>query len=134
MQCAVKIPELSTIYVVTMLEEYLKPSDGVEIVKDAWVETPMNIAEWPDGEERPPVRTLGVSRTDPKHFREFKHANELEKDGFEPTGMSYGGIYSPSQWERLAERIPAMKAFEAIKGHDRPGAMDEALRSIRAAR
>ena len=48
--------------------------------------------------------------------------------------MSYGGAYSPSQWERLAEGIPAMKAFDAINGNDRPGAMDEAMRYIREAR
>ena len=134
MQCVVKIPELNTIFFVAELKEIPEARDGVEIEEGAWVEVPKDIADWPIGTDRPPLRTLGVSKNNPKHYREFKYPAEVEKAGFEPTGMTYGGAYSPSQWERLAERIPALKAFEAITGNDRPGAMDEALRYIREAR
>jgi hypothetical protein len=134
MQCVVKIPELNTIFFLAQLEELPEDREDWEIVPDAWVEVPRDIADWPMGTDRPPPRTLGVCKTNPKHYREFKYPGEAEKAGFEPTGMLYGGAYSPSQWERLVTRIPAMKAFEAIKGNDPPGAMDKALRSIREAR
>jgi hypothetical protein len=133
MQCVVKIPELNTIYFVAQLKELPEAGEGVEVEEGAWVEVPRNIADWPIETDRPP-RTLGVSKTNPKHYREFKYPDELEKAGFRPTGLNFGGTYSPSQWERLSEAIPAMKAFEAIQGNDPPGAMDEALRLIRVAR
>jgi hypothetical protein len=134
MQCVVKIPELNTIFFVAELRKIPEARDGVEIVPEAWVEVPRDIADWPIGTDRPPPRTLGICKTNPKHYREFKYPDEVEKAGFEPTGMNYGGAYSPSQWEQLAKRIPAMKAFEAITGNDRPGAMDDAMRYIREAR
>jgi hypothetical protein len=136
MHCVAKIPELSTIYYLIEVPANRDDleRDGVEIVEGAWVEVPSDPGEWPIGTDSPPPRTLGVSKTNPKHYREFKYPEEVEQAGFEPTGMSYGGAYSPAHWERLVERIPSMKAFEAIKGNDRPGAMDEALRYIREAR
>ena len=135
MQCVVKIPDMNAIFFVAELKEIPEACDGVEIEEGAWVEVPRDIADWPMGTDRPPPSTLGVSKTDPKHYREFKYPEEVEREGFEPTGMSYGGAYSLRRlWEQLVERIPAMKAFEAIKGNDRPGAMDEAMRYIREAR
>jgi hypothetical protein len=126
----VKIHGLSAIY---YLMEVPNESDDWEVEEGAWIEVPSDIADWPIGTNSPPPPTLAVSKFNPKHYKMFKHQEEVERDGFEPTGMSYGGVYSPSQWKRLVERIPSMRAFEAIKGNDRPGAMDEALRFIREA-
>jgi hypothetical protein len=136
MQCVVVIPELSTVYFLIEVPANRGDleRDGMKIVEGAWIEVPADLGEWPIGTDRPPVRTLGVCKTDPKHYREFKYPDEVEPAGFEPTGMTYGGAYSPRQWHRLAERIPALKAFEAITGNDRPGAMDEAMSYIRQAR
>lgn len=131
MRCVVKVPGLDTIY---SLMEVPAGRDGLVIEEGAWIEVPPDIVDWPDGADRPPSPTLGVSRSDPGHYRLFKRPEEVEAAGFEPTGKSFGGHYSPSQWERLVRRIPSMRAFEAIKGNDRPGAMDEALRYIREAR
>lgn len=133
MQCVVKIPELNTIFFVAGLEEIPVVPEGVEIVPEGRVESPPDISAWPQGERRPLPPTLGVSRSDPTLYREFKSPEELELAGFEPTGMNYGGAYSPWAWQQLAERIPALKAFDAITGNDRPGAMDEAMRYIREA-
>ena len=134
MQCVVRVPELKMIFFVAGLKAIPEAPEGVEIEPEAWVEVPRDIADWPLGTHRPPPSTLGISKTNRKYYREFKYPDELEKEGFEPTGMVYGGAYSPWQWERLAERIPALKAFEAITGNDRPGAMDEAMSYIRKAR
>lgn len=127
----VKIRGLNGVYYLTEIPE---KSDDWEIEEGAWVEVPANISEWPEGTDRPPPKTLAVSKADRKHYRLFKYPEEVERSGFEPTGMSYAGAYSPSQWKKLVTAIPFMRSFEAIKGNDPPGVMDEALRSIREAR
>jgi hypothetical protein len=131
MHCVVKIPGLSSIYSLT---EVPAVRDGLEVEEGAWIEIPADIADYPIGTDNPPPRTLAVSKADPKHYKLFKYPEEVERDGFEPTGLSFGGRYSPSEWSRLAAIIPSMKRFESIKGNDRPGAMDEAMRYIREAR
>jgi hypothetical protein len=131
MHGVVKIHGLNSVY---FLKEVPEEGDNWKIEEGAWVEVPSDIADWPDETDSPPPPTLAVSKSDPKKYRMFKRPEEVEPAGFEPTGMSYGGVYSPRQWERLVEAIPFMRSFEAIKGNDPPGAMDEALRSIRGAR
>jgi hypothetical protein len=131
MHGVVKIHGLNTLYYLIELPE---KTDELEIVEGGTIEIPPDIGDWPIGTERPPIRTLAVSKTDPKQFKLFKYPDQVEAAGFEPTGLNYGGAYSPWQWKKLVEIIPSMKAFEAIGGNDRPGAMDEAMRYIREAR
>jgi hypothetical protein len=136
MPCVVKIPELRTLYYLNEVpanRDDLERS-GVEIVEGASVEVPWDLGRWPEGTDSPPPPTLGVSKADPKRYREFKSPQELEPAGFETTGMTYGGAYDLVQWARLVKLIPSLKAIEAIKGNDPPGAMDEAMRYIREAR
>jgi hypothetical protein len=131
MHGVVKIHGLDAIY---YLPELPDEGDDWEIEEGAWVEVGPDVEDDPTGPDRPASWTLAISKDDPKHYRLFKYPEGVESAGFEPTGRSYGGVYSRSMWERLAEAIPWMRSFEAIGGNDPPGAMDEALRSIREAR
>jgi hypothetical protein len=127
----VKIHGLNALYYVIEVPE---KSDDWDIVEGGTVEVPPDIADWPNGTKRPPPRTLAVCKADPKRYKLFKYPEQVEPEGFEPTGLNYGGAYSPWQWKRLVELIPSMRAFESIKGNDHPGAMDQAMSYIREAR
>jgi hypothetical protein len=131
MRGVVKIHGLSAIYYLMELPE---ESDDWDVEPGAWIEIPADIADDPIGIDDPPPRTLAVCRSNPKHYRLFKDPDEVERAGFEPTGMNFGGVYSPSQWSRFVKIIPSLIAFEAIGDNDRPGAMDDAMRYIREAR
>jgi hypothetical protein len=65
------------------------------------------IYSWPDGEP-PPEQVVGVSIEDPKHYKIFKYASEVERAGFRPTGKNFGGIFSKGTWERFAAELPTV--------------------------
>jgi hypothetical protein len=130
MHGAVTIPEMYTTF---FLGELPENREGLEVNEGAWVEIPGDLSQWPEGTDAP-EQTLCRSTADPKVYRLFKYDREIDRSQFIPTGMAYGGVYSREMWERFVEDLPHIKEFHAIKGHDRPGAMDEALRCIRGAR
>jgi hypothetical protein len=130
MHGAVTIPEMYTTF---FLGELPENREGLEVNEGAWVEVPEDLSLWPEGTIAPD-QTLCRSTTDPKVYRVFKYDREIDRSEFAPTGTVYGGVYSPEMWERFTRALPGIKAFHAIKGRDRPGAMDEALRHIREAR
>ena len=130
MHGVVSIKGLDTLY---SLIELPLPEDRQEldiVEEGATIIVPHNIAEWPIGTDRPPPPAPGRCKTDPEKYRLFRLASEVEPAGYEPTGLMYGGAYSPEQWRRLAEAIPAIRAFESIPA-DPPGVMSEARRHIR---
>jgi hypothetical protein len=136
MQCVAKIPWMYSIISLSEIPEGRDAleREGLEIEEGAWVEVPPDIIHWPTDYEHLAERTLGRSQADPKHYKMFKNLEEAERSGFEPTGMSYGGAYTPAMWERFTTAIPAMKAFHAIPDDDDPGAGDLALSYLRRAR
>jgi hypothetical protein len=130
MQCVVKIPALNTLY---YLEEIPPPDEDLVIEEGAWVDVSRD-GEDSNGTDREPEWTLGLSGSDPSHYKLFEYPDQVEAAGFEPTGMRYGGFYLLPHWERLMSILPSLKAFEAMEDNDPPGAMDEAMRYIRGGR
>ena len=130
MHGAVTIPEMYTTF---FLGDLPQDREGLDVNEGAWVEVSEDLSSWPEGAEAPD-QTLCRSKSDPKVYRLFKYDREIDRSEYMPTGTVFGGIYSKEMWERFARSLPGIKAFHAIKGRDRPGAMEEALRHIREAR
>jgi hypothetical protein len=130
MHGAVTIPEMYTTF---FLGELPENREGLKVDEGAWVEIPEDLSLWPEGTVAP-QQTLCRSTTDPKIYKVFKYDSQIDRSMFMPTGTTYGGVYTREMWERFVRDLPDIKAFHAIKGNDRPGAMDEVLRSIREAR
>ena len=91
---------------------------------------PRDITAWPPEMTDPPSSTLARSRVDPKDFRLFRVADDVEPAGYEPTGLSFGGIYTPEMRRQRVKRIPGDRAFAAIPP-DPPGVWEEAMRIMR---
>jgi hypothetical protein len=61
--------------------------------------------------DREPFRqTLGVSISDPKYYRVFHHAKDMDSLGFRPKGRRFGGLFSKAAWERFAKTAPGLIA------------------------
>lgn len=126
---AVTVEPLSAIF---FMEE--RP-EGIqwEIQEGVDLDNPPNLWLWPDGEPAP-EGVLCRSTSDPKRYKVFKYRREIDPGEFQPTGKNFGGIYSKAAWERFQKFLLAELAIRAIPDDDPPGAMDEAIRSIREAR
>ncbi len=134
MHGVVKIKGLKFLYNLMELPEDPEVCQELETVEEgAWITAPPDIADWPEGADRPVVPTLGQSLADKKVYRLFKHETELEPAGFKPVRMTYGGVYSREQWSQLVKAIPRMRAFAAIPA-DPPEVTEAAWRSIREGR
>ena len=131
MHGVVKIRGLGTLYSLTELPEDRSELDLVE--EGAAVAVPPELGGWPIGAVSQPSPRLGRCKADPKKFRLFELADELEPAGYEPTGLTYGGVYTPEMWRRLVKMIPMRRAFAAIPA-DPPGVMEKALEYIREGR
>ena len=124
--CMVKIPEMRAFLLVEGTTP--DPSLGLEVVEGGWIEIPPGVFDQPEGAEYRP-QNLGVCRSDPRHFRSFRHPEEVEAAGFESTGLSYGGAYSAAMWERFVARLPSIRAWYAIPD-DPPEVMKAVLHDL----
>ncbi len=124
---AVKIPLM---YAIFFMEDRPEEQEDMEIEEGAWAEVPPNLYRRPDRSKAPEV-LLCRSTTDPKHYRVFHDRNEIDPSGFTPTGMTYGGLYTRSMWERFSGAWPEIKPFYTHPDTDPPGAFEEAMRYIR---
>ncbi len=136
MRCVVKIPWMFSII---SLGEMPRDCDalereGLEIEEGGWVEVPPDLVSLPVDNDRLAERTLGRSQADPRHYKMFKHPDDAARAGFDLTGMSYGGAYTPAMWARFTTAIPSLKAFHEIPDDDPPGAVDLALSYLRRER
>jgi hypothetical protein len=122
---AVTIDALNSI---VFLEE--GPGEGPWTVQEgAELDIPSNIARHPGG--GPPEPVLGVSTTDPDHFKLFVDTRDVVPSGFRPSGRRFGGLFSRRVWERFKAILPGH--LEVLDGPDTdpPGAFEEAMRHIR---
>ena len=128
MHGVVKIRGLNSLY---SLKELPEDRDELDLVEEgAWITVPPDITAWPPEVTDPPPPTVARSKDDPKKFRLFRLAGDVEPAGYEPTGLSYGGVRTPEQWTRTVKNIPWRRAFAAIPP-DPPGVWEEAMRSMR---
>ena len=133
MRCVVRLPWMYSIFSLSEIppdREYLE-RQGLEIEEGAWVEVPSDLPDWPARNGQLAKRVLGRCGTNPQHYKMFKTLEEAERSGFEPTGMSHGGDYTPAMWSRFASALPKIKAFHEIPDDDPPGAGDLALSYLR---
>jgi hypothetical protein len=97
---------------------------GVEL------DLPFNYGTWPDGAE-PPEQILCTSVSDPKRYKVFKYARDIDTAEFQPTGKHFGGIYSRSTWSRFMKNLPGALAVQNVPDTETPGATDEAVAAIK---
>jgi len=128
MHGVVKIRGLNTLYSLKELPEDRSELDLVE--EGAWISVPPEITDWPPEVTDPPPPTVARSKVDPKKYRLFRLAGDVEPAGYEPTGLSYGGVRTPEGWRRRVRMISADRAFAAIPP-DPPGVWEEAMRIMR---
>jgi hypothetical protein len=79
---------------------------GGRVVEDVTLDDPNENYRWPEGTEAPQL-TLAVCRTDPTHYRIFKHPHQVNDD-FEPTGTQHAIFGRPSDWRAFAEGLATM--------------------------
>lgn len=109
-KCSVRVSGLQSLY---FLPEPPDERPGIEVNFGEWVEVPMNVNVWPEGARRPD-QALFRSREDGKHYKLFKYRDEADPAYWEPSDFFFGGTFSKESWERFAERLPAVRALQAI--------------------
>ena len=135
MKYVVTIPAINySFFVADVRGDSMPPLDdreGWKIEEGAWIELAPNLYEWPDGTEAPQT-TLCQSLSDPKHYKVFNQPSDVPSNEFEPTKWNYGGTYSRRDWDQFTQKgLAALLKFHEIPDTDPPGAMEEAMRSIR---
>ena len=81
--------------------------DGISL------DIPANYDSWPVGSECP-EQILCTSTSDPRHYKVFKNAKDVDRHEFQPTGKRFGGVYSRTSWERFVKNLPATLAVLKI--------------------
>ncbi|MGP0062442.1 MAG: hypothetical protein ACLQGP_02410 [Isosphaeraceae bacterium] len=105
-------------------------ADEWEVQEGAELDLPFNYDSWPEGAE-PPEQILCTSVSDPKRYKIFKYARDIDPGEFQPTGKHFGGIYSRSTWSRFMENLPGALTVQNVLDTEPPGATDRAVAAIK---
>lgn len=126
---ALTIPPLRTM---AFLAE--RPADGRwEVQDDVEIDIPPNFSDWPEGVEAP-EQVLCISTSDPKYYKLFKYARDIDPAEFKETGMAFGGVYSRTAWSRFATSLSAALGDDDVGVDEPAGATEDAVRAIKAGR
>ncbi len=106
---AVTVEPLNSIFFLAEAPE----GDGWDVQEGVSLDIPSNYDAWPEGAECP-EQVLCTSTSDPKHYKLFKYAKDIDRGEFRPTGRNFGGVYSHSSWERFVKHLPATLAVLEI--------------------
>lgn len=89
----VRVPETNSL--VFFERDPRKDGFRGDVVEDVTLECPENpdLYKWPDGSAWPEV-CVGLSRTEPDHFRVFRSPKERSQAGYEPVAGDYGDVYA----------------------------------------
>jgi hypothetical protein len=114
------------------------PGEGPwKVAEGVSLDAPVNLFEWPEGTERP-MPILCVSQTDQKHYKVFKHPNDIDSARYQRAGKIFGGIYSKSSWEQFAKHLMnrPIHGLDApdVPDAEPPGATDEAIAAVKRGR
>ncbi len=107
--------------------------EGLKIQEGVGLDIPSNLELWPSGEPGP-EQVLCVSLSDPKHYKLFKFSRDIDPTEFEPTGKSFGGVFSKTAWERFWRVLSTKESSDPNAEIDPPGPYEEAMRSLRGDR
>ncbi len=111
MLSAVTIPELVTTFFVEDLVRETLPvveSRGCWKVEDnVRVDVPGDLYVWPEDETPEPI-LLCQSVGDHEHYRVFRRSADAAVAKFERTGMTFGRVWAPAQWQRFASHLPGL--------------------------
>jgi len=108
-------------------------NDHWEVQDGVQIDIPANYSDRPEGADVP-EQILCVSTFEPKRYKVFKSSRDIDPAEFQQTGMSFGGVFSRTAWERFAKSLPATLAEPDPAEEEPPGATDAAVQAIKGER
>jgi hypothetical protein len=129
MMYAVTVDPLNAIFFLAERPE----GGGWSVQEGVGLDVPSNLAEWPEGAERP-EQILCESTSHPNHYKMFKYKKDINPAEYRPTGRHFGGIFSQPGWERFMKTLPAALATQEVPDNEPPGATEESVNAVKRRR
>jgi hypothetical protein len=120
---AVTIERLQGIYFLTE-----PPGKGPwSVAEGVELDIPSNYDAWPEGAPSP-EQVVCVSTSNPKTYKVFKYARDIDPKEFRNTGKVFGGLFSKRAWKAFRKSLAKHMAYLEIPDDDPPDS-PENLRS-----
>jgi hypothetical protein len=106
------------------------PESPWRVEEGVMLDIPSNYVYWPEDSQEA-RKILCTSISNPKSYKLFSRSRDIDPEEYRPTSFNFGGVFSPSSWERFLESLTSALPFLAIPNDERPAPTDAAISAFK---